>query len=59
MAPQFLTFALDGGEYSASRPCPLTPVERVNTGKEAGCAPESVWTLRRREKSCRSSNFIS
>jgi hypothetical protein len=27
--PQFLTSALDGGEYSASRPCRFTPMEKA------------------------------
>jgi hypothetical protein len=30
-APQFLTSALDGGEWSASRPCRFTPAETVPT----------------------------
>jgi hypothetical protein len=29
MAPPFLTSALDGGEWSASRPCCFTPGERA------------------------------
>jgi hypothetical protein len=34
IAPQLLTWALDGGEWSASRPCRLTPPKRV---------PDSHW----------------
>jgi hypothetical protein len=50
----FLTSALDGGEWSASRPsCTLAlgkgaPVPIVH---EAGWAPELVWTQKLQEKS--------
>jgi hypothetical protein len=45
----FSTSALDGGEWSASRPghaLPPVPIEQ-----EAGWAPEPVWTQRLEEKS--------
>jgi hypothetical protein len=43
-----LTSALEGGEWSASRPGrPLPPVPTV---QEAGWAPEPVWTQRLEEK---------
>jgi hypothetical protein len=59
----FSTSALDGGEWSASRPgralvpgkWPPLPIRQ-----EAGWAPELVWTQRIEEKSfrlCRDSNF--
>jgi hypothetical protein len=41
----FLTSALDGGEWSASRPGRALP-----RGKEAGWASEPVWTQRLEEK---------
>jgi hypothetical protein len=44
----FTTSALDGGEWSASRPGRALPPEKeppVTIGQEAGCAPEPVWTL--------------
>jgi hypothetical protein len=45
----FSTSALDGGEWSASRPgCALPPIPIV---QEAGWAPEPVWTQRLEEKS--------
>jgi hypothetical protein len=49
----FLTSALVGGKWSASRPCRLTPEEKypVTTGYEAGWAPEPVWT-KWRKNSC-------
>jgi hypothetical protein len=50
----FTTSALDGGEWSASRPyCALPPGEGppVPIGQEAGWAPEPVWTQRLEEKS--------
>jgi hypothetical protein len=50
----FSTSALDGGEWSASRPGrALAPVKgpAVPTVQEAGWAPESVWTQRLEEKS--------
>jgi hypothetical protein len=45
----FLTSALDGGEWSASRPGRSLPP--VSIGQEAGWAPEPVWTQRLEEKS--------
>jgi hypothetical protein len=41
-----LASALDGGEWSASRPGRFTPREEplVPIGQEAGWASESVWT---------------
>jgi hypothetical protein len=45
----FLTSALEGGEWSASRPGHALPP--VPTGQEAGWAPEPVWTQRLEEKS--------
>jgi hypothetical protein len=45
----YLTSALDGGEWSASRPgraLPPVPIEQ-----EAWWAPEPVWTQRLEEKS--------
>jgi hypothetical protein len=58
IAPTFLTSAVDGGGWSASRPRPLYPGERlpVPIGYEAGWAPESVWMTWRREKSCIAGN---
>jgi hypothetical protein len=51
----YLTSALDGGEWSASRlGSALPPGEEppVPIGQEAaGCAPEPVWTQRLEEKS--------
>jgi hypothetical protein len=38
IAPRFLTSALDGGEWSGSRPTALPPVP-------IGWAPEPVWAL--------------
>jgi hypothetical protein len=58
----FSTSALDGGEWSASRPGrALPPVKGppVPIVQEAGWAPEPVWTQRLEEKSfcpCRGSN---
>jgi hypothetical protein len=49
----FLTSALDGGEWSASRPGRVLPLPKgppVPTGKEAGRAPEPVWIYRLEEK---------
>jgi hypothetical protein len=43
----FSTSALDGGEWSASRPGEKAPVPTV---QEAGWAPEPVWTHRLEEK---------
>jgi hypothetical protein len=50
----FLTSALVGGEWLASRPAALTPgIEPpVPTGKEAGWAPEPVRATWRRVNSC-------
>jgi hypothetical protein len=49
----FLTSALDGVEWSASRPGRALPRERppVPIVQEAGWAPEPVWTQRLQEKS--------
>jgi hypothetical protein len=50
----FLTSALDGGEWSASRPANASPPGKgppVTTVQEAGWAPEPVWTQRLEEKS--------
>jgi hypothetical protein len=50
----FLTSALDGGEWSASRPGCALPLEKgslVPTVQETGWAPEPVWTQRVEEKS--------
>jgi hypothetical protein len=44
----FLTSALEGGEWSTSRPGPALPP--VPTVQEAGWAPEPVWTQRLEEK---------
>jgi hypothetical protein len=57
----FLTSALDGGEWSASRPGRVLPPRKGPTGKEAGRAPEPVWIQRLEEKSfrlCRGSNLV-
>jgi hypothetical protein len=59
----FSTSALDGGEWSASRPGRALAPEKelpVPTVQEAGWAPEPVWTLRLQGKSfrlCRESNL--
>jgi hypothetical protein len=45
----FLTSALQGGEWSASRPGPALPPGKeppVPIVREAGWAPEPVWTQR-------------
>jgi hypothetical protein len=50
----FLTSALDGGEWSASRPghaLPLGKGSPVPIVQEAVWAPEPVWTQRLEEKS--------
>jgi hypothetical protein len=50
----FLTSALDGGEWSASRPGRALAPEKgplVPIVQEAGWAPEPVWTQRLQEKS--------
>jgi hypothetical protein len=49
----FLTSALDGGEWSASRPGRALPPGKgppVSVGQEAGWTPEPVWTQRLEEK---------
>jgi hypothetical protein len=59
----FSTSALDGGEWSASRPGRAFAPEKgtpVPIVQEAGWAPEPVWTQRLEEKSicqCRGSNL--
>jgi hypothetical protein len=58
----FSTSALDGGEWSESRPGRALPPGKgppVSIVQEAGWAPEPVWTQRLEEKSfrlCRGSN---
>jgi hypothetical protein len=50
----FISSAVDGGEWSASRPdCALPPLKEppVPIGQEAGWAPVPVWTQRLEEKS--------
>jgi hypothetical protein len=50
----FLTWALEGGEWSASRPGRALPPGKeppVPTVQEAGWVPEPVWTQRLEEKS--------
>jgi hypothetical protein len=50
----YLTSALDGGEWSASRPGRALPPEKgppVPAGYKTGWAPEPVWTQRPEEKS--------
>jgi hypothetical protein len=50
----FLTSALEGGEWSASRPGRALPPGKeppVPTVQEAGWAPEPVWTQRLEERS--------
>jgi hypothetical protein len=50
----FLTSALDGGEWSASRPGRALPPGKeppVPIVQEAGWDPEPVWTQRLEEKS--------
>jgi hypothetical protein len=50
----FMTSALDGGEWSASRPDRALPPGKgppVPIVQEAGWAPEPVWTHRLEEKS--------
>jgi hypothetical protein len=42
IAPPFLTWALDGREWSVSRPCHFTPGTHWIGGWGA---PEQVWTL--------------
>jgi hypothetical protein len=49
IGPPFLTPALDGGEWSASRLGHFThggEETQVPIGEEAGLAPESLWTYR-------------
>jgi hypothetical protein len=60
IAPPLLTSALDGGEWSPSRPGHFTSEETVPPvpiGQEAGWAPEPVWTLWSREKSFDSAGY--
>jgi hypothetical protein len=50
----YSTSALDGGEWSASRPGRALPLGKgppVLVGQEARWAPEPVWTQRLEEKS--------
>jgi hypothetical protein len=50
----FMTSALDGGEWSASRPVRALPPEKglpVPIVQEVGWAPEPVWTQRLEDKS--------
>jgi hypothetical protein len=50
----FTTSALDGGEWSASRPGRALPQGKeppVSIVQEAGWAPKPVWTQRIEEKS--------
>jgi hypothetical protein len=50
----FSTAALEGGEWSASRPGRALPPGKqppVPSVQEAGWAPEPVWTQRLEEKS--------
>jgi hypothetical protein len=62
IAPIFLTSALEGGEWSASRPGRALPPGKkppVPSVQEAGWAPEPVWTQRIEEKVsrlCRGTN---
>jgi hypothetical protein len=53
IAPQFLTSTLDGAEWSASRLGRFAFGEKppVLIAKEAGWAPEPVWTTWRTENS--------
>jgi hypothetical protein len=51
IASSFTTSALDGGEWSASRPGRALPPEKGPPGKETVWAPEPVWTQRLEEKS--------
>jgi hypothetical protein len=49
----FSTSALEGGEWSESRPGRALPLGKgppVPIGQEAGWAPEPVWTQRLEEK---------
>jgi hypothetical protein len=53
------TSALDGGEWSASRPGRALPLGKgppVPIVQEAGWTPEPVWTQRLEEKSSALSN---
>jgi hypothetical protein len=53
----FLTSALEGGEWSASRSGRALPPDKeppVPTVREAGWAPQPVWTQRVEKKSCAS-----
>jgi hypothetical protein len=54
IAPNFLTPALEGGEWSASHPGRALPPGKeppVPIVQEAGWAPEPVWTQRVEENS--------
>jgi hypothetical protein len=56
----FLTWALEGGEWSASLPGRALPPGKeppVPTVQEAGWAPEPVWTQRLEEKSSASVGY--
>jgi hypothetical protein len=56
----FLTSALDGGEWSASRPGRALAPEKgspVPIGQEAGWAPETVWTQKLDDKSLASAEI--
>jgi hypothetical protein len=59
----FTTSALDGGEWSESRPrrsLPQGKIHPIPTGQKAGWVPEPVWTQSLEEKSsclCQGSNF--
>jgi hypothetical protein len=61
----FLTSALDGGLWSASRPSRALPPEKgrpVPIVQDAGWAPETVWIYTLEEKfscHCRGSNLDS
>jgi hypothetical protein len=54
ITPPFLTTALNGGEWSASRLCRFTPGERASgTHWIGGWAPAPGWTLWRKQKLAR------
>jgi hypothetical protein len=56
ISPPFLTSALDGGEWSASRPGRFTPWGKSPLYPLDRRAPEPVWTLWRRETFCSAGN---
>jgi hypothetical protein len=58
LAPQFLTSALDWGEWSVSRPCRFIPREGAPATHCIGgwVGPRVVWMLWRRGKSCTARN---